>query len=343
MDMKRTRKGFTLIELLVVMAIFSILLVGVIRVASPVDNMYKSTSLSEKTYNMSNNIDVYINSKLEYAEGCWVYTSDKLANGGSNDDLLAVVNEYKDHFYKYAVVYNTAAGAPTVAKGNIYIMRLVNNDANGSGIDPGQITLRKIDFTAETESAVNPVSALPAEETQLNPTYFTGSDAQYNIAYALGKSNVIKASTSLDSLYSFNALRADYLDGNKGISSFRDLAVTVGIEKKPNSTETANGVTQFMSNTNDPSNVHNFRAFKSPNSISVIGIPLMNIGFTNGKASPHYYNMPSPTPGGTSTIKISDGKQLVAPTAYKDTNTSTDMNFENDIYFIFSYADELHS
>ena len=47
---KMTRKGFTLVELLVVMAIFSILLVGVMAIIKPVSTLFRNTSISEKTY-----------------------------------------------------------------------------------------------------------------------------------------------------------------------------------------------------------------------------------------------------------------------------------------------------
>ena len=47
---KSIKKGFTLVELIVVMAIFSILMVGVMSLITPVSNMFKSTAISEKTY-----------------------------------------------------------------------------------------------------------------------------------------------------------------------------------------------------------------------------------------------------------------------------------------------------
>ena len=79
---KMTRKGFTLVELLVVMAIFSILLVGVMAIIKPVSTLFRNTSISEKTYAYANNIQVYLQGKLEYSEDIVVATSDKMdANG----------------------------------------------------------------------------------------------------------------------------------------------------------------------------------------------------------------------------------------------------------------------
>ncbi len=98
--MKHIKKGFTLIELIVVMAIFSILMVGVMVLIDPVSNMFKNTAMSEKTYAYANNVQQYLQTKLEYAEDVFVGSSGKMGlttDGGANSEKLA---EYVENFRK---------------------------------------------------------------------------------------------------------------------------------------------------------------------------------------------------------------------------------------------------
>ena len=50
---RKVKKGFTLVELIVVMAIFSILMVGVMAITKPVSAIFRNTSISEKTYSQT--------------------------------------------------------------------------------------------------------------------------------------------------------------------------------------------------------------------------------------------------------------------------------------------------
>ncbi|MBR2282812.1 MAG: prepilin-type N-terminal cleavage/methylation domain-containing protein [Ruminococcus sp.] len=332
-EKKSRLKGFTLMELIIVMAVFSILLVGVLQLVDPVNTIFRSASVSEKTYSMSNNIDVYLKSKLEYAEGCWIYTSDQMS-GTSEADLAAIAESYRNHLFANMVTYDSSVSAATEAKFNMYIMRLVNTP--GGTIPQGQITLRTIaDHGAS--SAISDTD-IPAEVAQLNTAYFDPnvSDSQYNISYALGNSSIMVPNTGMADAYSFKALQADYDDSAISMTSFTDLTVTVAIEKALTSSEISAGLhtNGIYSYVDGGGNTVSYRAFKNPCSLSVCSIPLMNISFNNGYANAHYFNE-----GGT--IKITDGIQKSAISAFDFSNTYATPDFTSDIYFFFSYADEI--
>ena len=95
---RKAHKGFTLIELIIVMAIFSILLMAVISIAQPVSKIFRHADSSEKAYSYSNNIQIYLQNQLEYADNVVIYTEGNLP--GETNELA---RRFVDTYYKDVV------------------------------------------------------------------------------------------------------------------------------------------------------------------------------------------------------------------------------------------------
>lgn len=104
---KKNLKGFTLVELIIVMAIFSILMAGVLSLIDPVSRIMTSANISEKTYSYVNTIQTYVEDSLKYAENLHVYTGDCIDsdNDGiiSDQEVMAAAEKYRDYYFKDVV------------------------------------------------------------------------------------------------------------------------------------------------------------------------------------------------------------------------------------------------
>lgn len=105
--MKRFLKAFTLIELIIAMAIFSILMAGVIKMYQPIRQTYLESTLQEKQRTAQNGIIEYLCENVRYAEKMSFY--DKGCNNvpsldplslssnsvnSANDAVKAFIDEY---------------------------------------------------------------------------------------------------------------------------------------------------------------------------------------------------------------------------------------------------------
>lgn len=335
---KTVKKGFTLIELIVVMAIFSILLVGVMSLTGPVSKMMQSASLSEKTYSYANNIQVYLQGKLEYADNLYVYTSDAIDKDSdgvvSASELRDVAENFragpivnKEGHYANIVTHDVGSGESLKdkthpAKGKIYIMRLAN-----TGADAGQITLRTYDFVSDTEI---PTATDPAEVPQLNEAFFQARDAAYGINYALGSSTLMNVDDPTGSSNdTYRALDKDFNNKVHG-ANVKDMSISIVINK--DSILADGSHTGYV-------DVGHYRAFKNPVMLQVANLPLTNINYRSKlTGSPFGVKRMLKDPATGQMRPQSDNE---AGAGFKIESSTDLIDFNNDIYFVFAYADEL--
>ncbi len=327
---KKFKNGFTLIELIVVMAVFSILMVGIMALTGPVSRLFKNTAIAEKTYSYANNIQVYLQGKLEYSEAIAIYTSDMIPDVNSNslvdnDDLRAIAEKFRSSHYHNTVVSSDGINAEYL-KGKVHITRLLNkDDASDTSLKRGQITHRVYDFVSNSPISLTPI---PSEEVELNPAYFDATDSAYNFSYSLGatKFRVVDTPSSGDSDIVYRALDRDFSDRAADISP-STLALSIVIDKK------SNGSIDVPAGTG----TNAYRAFASPSALQIATLPLTNIMSRNGKAviRPKSDDLSAVELQGTSDY----GKAFdINP---PDPTFVPQVGFDNDIYFVYSYTDEL--
>ncbi|MBR6967935.1 MAG: type II secretion system protein [Ruminococcus sp.] len=351
---KIMKKGFTLVELIVVMAVFSLLLVGVMALTGPVSRMFSNTSLAEKTYSYANNIQIYLQGKLEYAEDIYVLTSDKINPTGVVTDVQkdALAEQFrKDHFLNTVVSKTGSSTLPL--HGKIHIYRLVNKD--DGEFQAGQITHRMYEF--DSASPITGATLIDGsdEVSELNPTFFDNRVSPYNFSYALGSTELVVVDTPPASLGGqqgevYRALENDFTNSLVNISA-STLAVSIVIDK-------GNGGAIDVT-----SGGHTYRAFRNPVALQIANLPLTNIAFrAKNSNSGSYKGVRRPyCPDMTNTddIKIqldSGGAYAATPVignagvAYDDAGDPSDptkyganknVDFNNDIYFVCCYTDEL--
>ncbi|WP_019680172.1 type II secretion system protein [Ruminococcus flavefaciens] len=345
---RKVKKGFTLVELIVVMAIFSILMVGVMAITKPVSAIFRNTSISEKTYSYANNIQTYLQGKLEYSENLIVATSSNMDRDGDGDvddaDIAAWAEKYRVSHYQptkngtqmSAVGFN---GHDVVyLKGKVHVLRLLNNDDTTLNLKRGEITHRVFDF--DTNTPISTLAPYPAEKSELNSAFFDAQDSAYNFSYALGASNLTVAPTPPggDSNEIYRALDKDLNDINSGISA-NTLALTIVLDKKNGgSIDVPAG-----------SSGNAYRAFRSPVAIQIANLPLTNITTRNrGLSSSFGVIRPLFDPTNNEVIEIGTATEEECGKGFEwcDQSLATppgtpDIDFNDDIYFIYSYTDEI--
>lgn len=138
MKSKKNLKGFTLIELIIVMAVFSILLVGAMRMLNPLNKIVKSANLQEANSATVDNIKRYLEGSLRYAD-CIEICQGQLTNNDGlviSDEATAVSNFIENH---YTDRVNPGTYDPLSGK-----VRMIKID----NADKGKITEYEWDFKA---------------------------------------------------------------------------------------------------------------------------------------------------------------------------------------------------
>lgn len=162
--LKRVKKlkGFTLVELIIVMAIFSMIMFGALALIKPVSNQFQSTVRFENVRANLDNIRLYVEGKLRYADRVHVYTGydalptdiRNLVTDGPKDDsgnpLPISPAEYFSYMYWFEdrdVPNSTTGNIDTYSRSaldtslqdiEIYLLEINNTDPNY----PGRISLR---------------------------------------------------------------------------------------------------------------------------------------------------------------------------------------------------------
>jgi len=163
---KRTKKGFTLVELVIVMAVFGLILVAVISIANPVSKIFKKAEFNEKTYSDSNNISLYLQNQLQFADNLVLYTEDVMENAPAADgiaDADQIALKFAETYYADVVTKNIGSSEKDIngskyVNGNVYVLRLANHDSDsetdseGNRVRKGQIYLYQYPFTSHDTS-----------------------------------------------------------------------------------------------------------------------------------------------------------------------------------------------
>ena len=339
----RVKKGFTLVELIVVMAIFSILMVAVMALTGPVQRLFQKTALSEKTYSYANNIQLNLQGKLEYAEDVWVCTSDKIdfngVDGVDNEDLAKLAEEFRSSHFLNTVGYDGTN--VNYLKGNIHIIKLCNNackDSKGKDVAQGQILHRTYSFSS-TKEADKIISSSPfTEELALNDAFFNAQDAAFNFNYSLGTSNLKVVDlpddpslTGVDKNVTYRAMENDIND-TPYILSVQNLGLSIVIcESEGGSVDVPAGPGHKA-----------YRAFASPAAVQMANLPLTNIN-ERAKTVPAQFKLKGVQRPKMETVgNIELQAHGDTGDAFSCAYANTDFSFTNDIYFIYSYTDEMY-
>lgn len=103
--MKRLRNrkgGFTLVEMIVVVAIFAILMAGILAAVIPTFKFFSATNELASAKSISNNLYTYIKGKVEYADSVTVYTGSAFPGGVDMSASSALEFRASDgHVYFY--------------------------------------------------------------------------------------------------------------------------------------------------------------------------------------------------------------------------------------------------
>lgn len=331
-------KGFSLIELIIVLAVFMILVFGAFQLYGPVERIFKNASVSEKTYSYTNNIQVELKSRLEYADCVRIYDTASL-NGGNvtKRALRDICDDIREDYYKDIVRASNNGGAVNVDyidDAHIYIMHFLNN-ASGS-IPAGQITVRAVDFSTNTSATIAEAD-IPDEDATtdviINPAFFTARDAVYTFNYALGAGAMVNVAppTNARTGETYRALNTDLENVNvKDRCDFRNLAISIITSK-----DLTSGGTEDMA----AGAGHIYRSFVNPNALSVANIALTNISYRNNQPAERFYY--DTTPGATVPYVRSRYSVLNGTMVHPYLNESSEnVDFNNDIYIFYTLPQE---
>lgn len=332
--MKKSRRlsGFTLIEMIIVMALFAMLILAAFMLYQPVARIFKRTSVSERTYSYTNNIENIIQGQLNDADNVWVYTGTL-----SDRDLAERCTAFKTNYYKDMII-GTGPNSQEPAEGTIHILHVLNNDAGS--FPSGQILVSDVPFECADGADVSEHDVSTAGATSILPdAYFAATDSgRYTFNYCLGTGTLQGAVGPGGATDGYRALdidmNADTLDFNS-----QDLSMSVVV--------TGDTVTPSGDAFAD---VSNYRAFRDPCSISSIAIPFTKLNsIERAHQARQFYHS-----GGASgfvldaaNIEIRDSVQYnrytIDTSVQNVTNpTPVDVDFAQDIYFIYAYEEEFH-
>jgi len=127
-------KGFTLIELLIVMAIFGIIMLGVMNIADPLAKVMNKSSAKEKSAAYVDNISEYVDSSIRFAKYVRVYKGDFGPDHSMSE--TEVIDKFLKNYFDGCIdsSYN-------LMKGKLHIMRFINTPAFDSGGAPVLVTV----------------------------------------------------------------------------------------------------------------------------------------------------------------------------------------------------------
>ena len=117
--MKKVRKGFTLLELIIVMALFSIVMYGVLMFLLPVSKFFVRASNFETTTACVDNMKRAIEGNLKYADRVHAYS------GYGTDTIDANVEKFWEEYFKDRMLMD--------CKGEIRVMVFDSTSNHQSG------------------------------------------------------------------------------------------------------------------------------------------------------------------------------------------------------------------
>lgn len=315
------KKGFTLVELIIVMAIMAILLVAVMSMTGPATKISKRAKLSDSTYSIANNVENYLQRTLEYVDNAWIFDSTDSRAG----DIPATVREFKNAYYNHVCVGTTAGadGNTVYVKGNIYVMHLDNST--------GQIHTTAYTFP---NSSTNTITAGVGSTAiaELNPAYFASDNRPFNVRYALNASE----------------LEASVVGGVVERNDETDAYYVLTSEKN-GETVSPSSINQAISIIVNEGEAPVGGKFEGPAVLNVAPLSFTNIQNRVPSNTPIARNVLEDGKEGTNDL-INQGDLVNLPPELSQ-NARSFINFagedskpvstSNDIYIVYSYADEL--
>lgn len=140
-------KGFTLVELIVVMAIFSLIMAAVLSLLNPVSDVYSSTANYEHTRAASDNVRLYLQDNIKYADNLKIiYNSDGITKDGNHKNVNDYASDMKSKFDSYEDKY----------KPQVYVMEIKNFDKDNVENCNGKITIYKDAVGGAVYKEINP-------------------------------------------------------------------------------------------------------------------------------------------------------------------------------------------
>lgn len=138
--MKKSLKGFTLVELIIVMAIFSILMVGVMSLIDPVSKIMSRATLQEANTAAVDNMKRYFEGTLRYADAIVTCEGDLSEYDGTNwvaisgtDEQVKMekaVTNFLTDYYTDRTAPSSDATTATPLSGKVHVLK-INNDNGG--------------------------------------------------------------------------------------------------------------------------------------------------------------------------------------------------------------------
>ena len=117
MNSIKKQKGFTLIELLIVMAIFGIIMLGVMKIADPLARVMNKSSTKEKSAAYVDNITDYLDSSMRYAKYMQVYKGEFTEYLTMSEE--EIVKEFINDYYDGCI-----DSSDKLMKGDLHVMKL---------------------------------------------------------------------------------------------------------------------------------------------------------------------------------------------------------------------------
>lgn len=136
---KSTLKGFTLVEMIVVVAVFGLILAAALAIIGPVTNIFKSTSTYADSAACVDNISMYIEDNVRYANR--VDICNKVLATDEANFIKTRVKEFSEKYYLYGK--QDFRASQFVDDEKIYVMKINNPD-------PDPTSPVALDFDADT-------------------------------------------------------------------------------------------------------------------------------------------------------------------------------------------------
>ncbi len=362
MKKNKNLMGFTLVELIVVMAIFSILLVGVMKLIDPVSKIMTKAAVQESNSASVNNVKGYIEQSLRYSDFIATYKNGYSVVDGVNRKAATeedAVKEFVDTYYKNRI---NCDGSDTPLNGKVRVMK-INNKTHGTidefiydftsaqtYLDSTNVehTLNVSNVTLETATqkigAINPdyykdySFYITTGYNQMTPISASEASTKYSLSLPssstayFGRLSELKDSTTGNPLYPF------------GPSMFSLSIVTYKNRDKDNASD-ANG--NYKGNFNfpdDPATALNEESsdviFKSPYYLANSTVSLVNTSSSYLKA----FGLDRDASGN---VKVNGGDAVyrdVTPAENRvpvyELPLGTSPDDDGNVYFIYSLPSE---
>lgn len=368
--MKRNTKvkGFTLIELIIVMAVFGLLLFGVMQLIDPVSKVMKQSAIQENNAASVNNMKEYLEKSLKYSEYIATFKgSPSKANPSDASKRLCITEEEAVKNFIEDYYTNRVNSNEEPLTGKVRVLKIDNK--NG-----GRIYESVYDFKAKqtypdatdptkvnilNAVSINPVAG-QVNVQSINPTYYQNYSyfikLGYNESIPLQKSDLEKspyknnlASITDGSSYYARLSEVKNADGTDALYPFGPTMFSMSVMTYRNDSKGSNYMGNFDIE-DDPNTAYNeaetVNVFKSPFYLSNSTMALPNIISTSVFSG--YYG-PVRDSSGNIKIDSTTNEKMYEPltiaqakVAVYEIPTDLDLSEKDNIYFIYTLPKEIN-